>query len=670
MYSYRDPLFSSLPPSKELVNTTSRMLSNQQEFARSFGTTVEGMDRTLREGFSGVNSHIDSMGNHISGQIIESANRLADTMVKVGEGINETTFKVGDVLSSQMADNTAHLQGSIEAVGQHLGETTIRAGNVLGQQMFDNTQHLSSVFTEVGAQLSQTIFQSTAAMTGSMFIASLNTNRVLSRAIKRQTRELKNELLEFRSEQMHSRRAITAAQLLAYHELAELKVQTLRNHTETVWMLMRQSSIMQDILETLKHPLRTKALELAETGVYLMSRGLFEQAREALIEGKNTVHDREPSIAVSLAFVYDNLGQGQEVEERLQHAATLAEDRTFIAYVHGLLSDFYWQIGDKEKSFAESSKALSSDPFSPVVRINHAAMLAESGRLSESRALLEGLIRDDTDHAKSILDRQSFYRHDLVADVLKFVQHHLDPVAEAVKNENADFQDRLHYIRENGHYRQFAGHKKRFDETLETLSGLKARRERSPVTLAWHHDVNSAYKRLTEIEEDAARASAATKRFTRLNSARGEVSTFLDYINSRAKAITLDAASHPVLNMECEKIKVQLAEITSSDALHAACDFAINFLNLQIRSAEAAYAEAAQAGFMTRGNKRTAAARMIAAALTKLRVDIEKLHFENISKPFQICPLCFSRWPREYKCCGHCGCKMEKPLKLDQTFNA
>ncbi|MFN0078190.1 MAG: hypothetical protein ACKVY0_17180 [Prosthecobacter sp.] len=381
MYDYPDPIFGNLPPSKQLVNITARSLADQQDFARGFGTSMKSLDHTFADGFSGmqstmrdgfssmqntmrdgfsglhndlsqgfaeVNSHVDAMGNQISGQIADSTNYLADTMVNVGQGINDTTLKVGEALGSQMASNTAHLQGTMEAVGQHLGDTTLKVGQALGRQMadntaflgrqmFDNTQHLSAVFQDVGAQLGHTIFQSTAAITGSIFIASLNTNRVLSRAIKRQTQELKNELLEVRTEQMHTRRAITAAQLLTYHELAELKVQTLRNHTETVWMLMRQSSIMQDIHETLKHPLRTKALELAETGTYLMSRGLFEQAREALTEAKNTIHDREPSIAVSLAFVYDNLRQGREVEERLLHAATLADDRTFIAYVHGLL---------------------------------------------------------------------------------------------------------------------------------------------------------------------------------------------------------------------------------------------------------------------------------------------------------------------------------------------
>lgn len=688
MYDYPDPVFGSLPPAKKLVNITARSLADQQEFARQFGTSMKNLDRTMHDGFAGVhqdlagvredlsrgfdgvNSHLDTVGQQISGQIASSTDYLADTVVNVGQGIQDTTVKVGQALSDQMVQSTAHLQGTMEHGFTYLGDTTVNVGRVLGRQMFDNTQHLSTVFQDVGAQLGHTIFQSTAAITGSIFIASLNTNRVLSRAIQRQTRELKNELLEIRAEQMHTRRAIVAAQLLTYHEIAELKVQTLRNHTETIWMLMRQSSILQDILETLKHPLRTKALELAETGHYLMSRGLFEQALQALTEAKETIHDREPSIAVSLAFVHDHLRQGRKVEERLQHAASLAENRTFTAYVHGLLSDFYWQAGDKEKSFASSATALSHDPFSPVVRINHAAMLAESSRISEARALLDGLLRDDTDHAKAILDRQTFYRHDLIADVLQFAQQHLDPATETLKDQNADLQEKLRLIREHGHYRQFTGHKKRFDETLQALTALKTQRERTPATLKWHQDINATYRRLTEIEEDAARATAATQRFTRLTAAREEVSQFLDAVLSRARAITLDAARHPMLHMEMEKIKAHLAEIASPDILHAACDFTINFLSIHIHAAESAYAEASQSNILFRGKNRTAAANGIATAIAKLREDIEKLRFEKITGPFQICPACSTRWPREYKRCGQCGGTMQKPLKLEQSFTA
>lgn len=691
MYEYNDPFFGSLPPSKQLVNINARMLADQQEFARGFGTSMQSLDRslhdgfsglqnTMQQGFSGVNSHIDAMGQHISSQIASSTEYLAGTMMDVGQGMQDTTVKVGQLLSDQMAQSTGQIQGTVLDVGQrladttlrsgqHVADTTVRVGQMLGRQMFDNTQHLSAVFQDVGSQLTHTIFQSTAAITGSIFIASLNTNRVLSKAIQRQTRELKNELLEIRAEQMHSRRAIVAAQLLTYHEISELKVQTLRNHTETVWLLMRQSAIMQDILETLKHPLRTKALELAETGNYLMSRGLFQQALEALTAAKETIHDREPSIAVTLAFVHDHLGQGRQVEERLQHASTLSNDHAFTAYVHGLLSDFYWQAGDKEKAFSSSATALSHDPLSPVVRINHAAMLAESSRVSEARSLLDGLIRDDTDHVKAILDRQSFYRHELVADVLQFVQRHLDPAAEALKDQNAELQDKLRNIRESGHYRQFAGHKKRFEETLQSLTALKMRRERNPVTLKWHQEINIAYKRLTEIEEDAARATAANLRFGRLTSAREEVSQFLDAVLSRARAITLDAARHPLLHMEVEKIKAHLAEVNSPETLHAACDFTINFLNIQIQASENAYSQAAQANILIRGRKRTRAANSIASAFIKLREDIEKLRFEKVVEPFQICPLCSSRWPREYKRCGQCGGAMTKPLKLDQTMN-
>ncbi|MFN0079097.1 MAG: hypothetical protein ACKVY0_21760 [Prosthecobacter sp.] len=333
-----------------------------------------------------------------------------------------------------------------------------------------------------------------------------------------------------------------------------------------------------------------------------------------------------------------------------------------------LLSDFYWQAGDKEKSFSASSKALSFDPFSPVVRVNHAAMLAESGRISESRALLDGLLRDDTDHAKSILDRQTFYRHELVADVLRFVQQHLDPAAEAVKLENTDLQERLRHIREHGHYRQFAGHKKRFEETLATLSTLKARRERSPVSIQWLQEINAAYHRLTEIEVDAAKAAAATRRFARLTAAREEVSQFLDSVLSRARAITLDAARHPLLHMEMEKIKAHLAEITSPDTLHAACDLTINYLDARLRATETGYALASESNIILRGRKRAAAASSLAAALATLRDRIEKLRFEKIAEPFQICPSCFSHWPREYKCCGQCGNGMPKPLKLDDSF--
>jgi hypothetical protein len=184
------------------------------------------------------------------------------------------------------------------------------------------------------------------------------------------------------------------------------------------------------------------------------------------------------------------------------------------------------------------------------------------------------------------------------------------------------------------------------------------------VALKWHQDVNATYKRLIEIEQDATRATAANQRFGRLNAVRGEVSQYLDAILSRAKSITLDSASHPLLHMECEKIKAALAEISSPDKLHAGCDFAVNFLNIQIRLAETAYSEAANSNFLIRGSKRTSAASLIASALVKLRDQIEVVRFEDINESFQICPSCFSRHPRDYKRCGQCGGLMDKPFKL------
>ncbi len=292
-------------------------------------------------------------------------------------------------------------------------------------------------------------------------------------------------------------------------------------------------------------------------------------------------------------------------------------------------------------------------------------MLAESGRISESRALLDGLLRDDTDNVKSILDRQTFYRHELVADVLRFVQQHIDPVAEAVKNENTELQEQLQHIREHGFYRQFTGHKKLFDQNLETLFALRARRERSPISIQWHRDVNASYHRLTEIEADAAKASAATRRFASLTSARDQVSQFLDSVLSRARAITLDAARHPLLHMEVEKIKAHLSEITSPDSLHATCDLTINFLDIRLRAAESAYREASESNILLRGRKRTSAADSIAAALANLRNRIEKLRFEKMTEPFQICPSCFATWPRGYKHCGQCRQELLKRVAVE-----
>lgn len=402
-----------------------------------------------------------------------------------------------------------------------------------------------------------------------------------------------------------------------------------------------------------------------------MSRGLFSQAREALTEAKNTIHDREPGIAVSLAFVYDHLGEGRQVEERLQHAANLSEDHTFSAYVQGLLSDFYWQIGDKEKSAAASSQALSFDPLSPIVRVNHAALLAESGRISEVRALLDGLIRDDTDNAKPILDRQTFYRHELVADVLRFVQLHLDPAAESVKNDNAALQEQLRQVRESGQYRQFAGHKKLFEQTLQTLSDLKTQRERDAVSRQWHRDVNTAYHRLMEIEGDAATAVAATRRFAQLHAAREEVAQFLDAMLARSTSLVLDSARHPLLRMENEKVKAALSEINSPDSLHTACELVVNFLEPRTRRAEADFAAAGTAGFLTRGKKQNRVADTIAMQFATIRDRVERLRFEKVRGPFQVCPGCFACWPRSYKHCGQCSHPLA-PLAIDvgQTSNS
>jgi hypothetical protein len=79
MYEYSDHLFGSLPAAKQLVNINARMLTDQQSFAQGFGTFIQSLDRSihdgfiglhndLSQGFAGADSHIDSMGQQISGQ--------------------------------------------------------------------------------------------------------------------------------------------------------------------------------------------------------------------------------------------------------------------------------------------------------------------------------------------------------------------------------------------------------------------------------------------------------------------------------------------------------------------------------------------------------------------------------------------------------------------------
>lgn len=586
---------------------------------------------------------------------------LADTPGKELVNLNEDMLynqqQFADNLGMSMDQLNSTMANGFWGVNQNIASM----GANLSSQMSSNTAHLSGVFQAVGTQLSDTVFQSAAIVSGSTFLAAFTTSGLISKAIKRQTLELKNELLDLRSEQMYSRRAITAAQMLTYHELADLRFQAIRNHAETMWAMIGQSSILNDIREALQHPRRTEALELAKTGNFLMERGLFSQAKASLEEARTIIHDSEPGIAVSLGFSHAHLDEPEATEERLHHAVSLSDDKQFNAYCFGLLSDFYWNKGDRDKSLEYSDNALNNDPSSVPVRINHAALAAELGNKDAAIAIIDGLIREDTDTAKPMLDRKSFFRYELIPVVMDLLKTHLHPETEELKEHIANLRQQLQSIQQEGHYKEFKGHKKRFEEglraleTIEEDQGNVARKD-------WLRGIHDAQQRLIMIEQDAVRASQANQEFSRLTAARQNVDQFLDAIYYRAATIIKDASKHPQLRMEIETIKSSLAGNDNPDSLLAACELVLNNGEMNIHAQEQAYLEAGQSK-LTAGLKRRKVAENMFVVIQQLRGQVERLRVEQNASAFQICPRCFAQWPREYKRCGQCSSVLNKPLE-------
>ena len=586
---------------------------------------------------------------------------LADTPAKELVNLNESMLYNQQEFADSLGMSLSQINSTISSGFWGVNQNITSMGATLSSQMASDSAHLSSTFQAVGASLSENIFQSAAIVSGSTFMGALTTSGLIAKAIKRQTLELKNELLELRTEQMYSRRAITAAQMLTYHELADLRVQTIRNHAETLWALIGQSSILNEIRELLQHPRRTEALELAKTGNFLMERGLFPQAKDSLQEARKIIHDSEPGIAVSLGFAHAHLDEHKATEERLSHAVMLSEDDQFNAWCLGLLSDFYWNKGKKEKSLEFSDKAVSKDPDSIPARINHAALLAETGDKRAAASIIDGLIREDTDSAKPMLDRKSFYRHELIPVIMDLLKTHLHPETETLKEEVTNFKRELHCIQEEGEYRQFKGHKKRFEEALKALRQIE--NDKSNVSKQDRlRGIRDAQQRLLLIEQDATRAAQANRNFSSLTAARQNVDQFLDAIYYRATVIISDASKHPQLRMEIESIKSSLAGNDNPESLLAACELVLNHGENKTREHEQVWREAAHSK-LTGGMKRRKIGEKLFRVIKKLRGQIERLRVEQNSTPFQICAACFARWPRDYKRCGQCGSILVRPLE-------
>jgi tetratricopeptide (TPR) repeat protein len=585
---------------------------------------------------------------------------FADTPGKEIVNLSEDMLSNQQQFADGMGMSFEQIQTSLNDGFYGLNQNLSNIGSGLSNQMAHSTSHLSNTFTAVGEQLSQTVFQSAAMISGATFISALTSSAIIARSIKRQTETLKNELQELRTEQIISRRAITTAQMLTYYELSELKVQTIRNHKETIWAMMSQSEILSEIRELIKNPRQTEALELEKVGRVLLERGLYEQALQALIEAKGIIHDVEPGIAITMAFVYDNLKQFDNCKNRLYHAITLSKEPNLNSYCFALLSDLYWNNKEIEKATEYSGKALTLLPHDVPSRVNHAALLAEIGNTNQAKDIIESVLKEDIDNLKVIFDRKSFYRHELIPEILKLIKLFLDPELEEIKSKVIESQTQLETIKGEGIYKQTKGHKLRFDSELKSLEEIQ-KKEKDYTKRDWFEKLHEKYEELIMIEEDAKKATKTTLNSQRVADVRKDVELFLDGVYQRIVNIYNDQSKHTQLRLNIESIKSSLADNQYPGSLNAACELIINNIEKHVKRAEMYYIETEGKLFANR--KRMKQGLALLQNISSIRMQVDSLRHEKAQLPFSICSECFSRWPYEYKHCGNCGMTLNKPFK-------
>ncbi len=495
---------------------------------KNLGNQVGNMHNDMNAGFKDLGNQVGNMHNDMNAGFSNLGNQMSDGFSSldstVRTGINSVNSNIGVVndnitnmatgLSNQMASSTDAITGSVA-----------ESANYLGGQMAENSAMLANTMVSTSEQLASTVMQGAQMISGATFMSAMMGSAMVSRSIKRQTEVLKQEFTELRSEQMLSRRAITAAQMLTYHELKELNSNMVRNHHETMWALMEQSSILSEIRDILKFPRRTEAFELEKTGRFLIEREMYSQALEALLEAWKLVHNSEPGIAVSLAFAYDGLDNKEEFEKMMNIALNLSNDGQLSSYCHSLLSDFYWLTEDKEKALEQSYLAVSKSQNDIISQVNLAATLAEMGEKTKALDVIRELLKQDTDALKPLLDRQSFYRHNLVPEIMSLLNKYFDSEKEELKNKVFNFKTVLKDVEEKGAQKQFKGHNNRF---MAIADDINKSCSISGATKKQLEKLHSKQEELVSIEEDARKVVNANKEFQTLDAMRKDVEKFLD----------------------------------------------------------------------------------------------------------------------------------------------
>jgi len=147
-------------------------------------------------------------------------------------------------------------------------------------------------------------------------------------------------------------------------------------HSETMWLMEKQISVLTGISDMIKHSQATLSEEKLQMGINSLKVGMIKEGMKKLKEAVE-INPLDYRIYITMGHAYLEMNDLKNALDRFEYAFKNARTNYYKSYSLSLISRIYFCLGDIEKAIENIKLAIKLSPEEPEFHYHYSTYLAQ-----------------------------------------------------------------------------------------------------------------------------------------------------------------------------------------------------------------------------------------------------------------------------------------------------
>lgn len=147
-------------------------------------------------------------------------------------------------------------------------------------------------------------------------------------------------------------------------------------HSETMWLMEKQISVLTGISDMIKHSQATLSEEKLQMGINSLKVGMIKEGMKKLKEAVE-INPLDYRIYITMGHAYLEMNDLKNALDRFEYAFKNARTNYYKSYSLSLISRVYFCLGDLEKAIENIKLAIKISPEEPEFQYHYSTYLAQ-----------------------------------------------------------------------------------------------------------------------------------------------------------------------------------------------------------------------------------------------------------------------------------------------------